>query len=46
MGWFYRTLLLILLIGIVGGGVFLMTWDIPPPSATVEKIIPNDIFTD
>jgi|TARA_B100000614_G_scaffold134227_1_gene119432 hypothetical protein len=46
MGWFYRTLLLIVLIGIVGGGVFLMTWDIPPPSSTVEKIIPNDKFRD
>jgi len=22
--------------------VFLMTWDIPPPSSTIEKVIPNE----
>jgi hypothetical protein len=36
-------LLLIVLIVIVGGGlVFLSTWDIPPPTARIEKVIPND----
>ena len=34
-----------LLVGVVvAGGVFLMTWDIPPPSTEVEKVIPDDRF--
>ena len=32
--------LIILLLG--GGTAFLMTWDIPPPTAPVQKVIPND----
>jgi len=24
--------------------VFLMTWDIPPPSGEIEKVIPNERF--
>ena len=27
-----------------GLGVFLMTWDIPPPSGEIEKVIPNERF--
>jgi len=42
MGWFYRFLTILLLLAIIGGGVFLMTWDIPPPSSTVEKVIPDE----
>jgi len=38
-------LVLVLLIVIVGGvGVFLATWNIPPPAARIEKVIPNDRF--
>ena len=34
-----------LLAVIVAGGVaFLATWDIPPPTARVEKVIANDRF--
>ena len=29
---------------LVGGAVFFATWDIPPPSAKVEKVLPNDRF--
>ncbi|MCJ9430488.1 hypothetical protein [Kordiimonas marina] len=29
---------------IVGGGIFLMTWDIPAPSAEVTKTLSNDRF--
>ena len=37
--------LLVLLVGLlVIGGVFVLTWDIPPPSAQVEKVIPDDRF--
>ena len=39
-----RILLGALLLSIVGGGVFLATWKIPAPTATVEKVIPNDRF--
>ena len=37
-------LAILLLIAGTGAAVFLMTWDIPPPTATVEKIIPDDRF--
>jgi hypothetical protein len=29
---------------IVSGGFFLLTWDIPPPSAPVEKALPDERF--
>jgi hypothetical protein len=29
---------------IVGGGLFLSTWDPPPPSAKIEKVIPDARF--
>lgn len=29
---------------VVGGGVFLSTWDIPAPVTKVEKVIPDDRF--
>ncbi len=37
-------LLIVLLLAIVGAAVFLMTWDIPPPTAPVEKVVPNERF--
>ncbi|MHA1570191.1 MAG: hypothetical protein ACTSWM_00110 [Alphaproteobacteria bacterium] len=39
-----RLLGILVLLAVVGGGVFLMTWDIPPPSGTVEKVLPDDRF--
>ena len=27
------------------GAAFLATWDIPPPSAKVEKVVPDDRFS-
>lgn len=35
-------LVLLVLAVIVGGAVFLATWDLPPPSARIEKAIPDD----
>ncbi len=32
------------LIAVLGGGLFLMTWDIPAPSEPVEKTLNNDRF--
>lgn len=37
-----RLVLLLIVIVLVGAGIFLATWDIPPPSAPIEKVIPND----
>ncbi len=37
-------LLIVLALVIAGAAVFLMTWDIPPPTAPVEKVIPNERF--
>jgi hypothetical protein len=34
--------LALLVLLVVGGGIFLATWDIPAPKSKVEKVIPND----
>jgi len=39
-----KFLILVVLAVVVGGTVFLATWDMPPPSAVTEKVIPNDRF--
>ncbi len=36
--------MLLLLTLIVGGAVFLATWDIPPPVAKTEKVSPDERF--
>lgn len=37
-----RIVLVTLALVVIGGAVFLASWDIPAPSAPVEKAIPND----
>lgn len=37
-------LLILVLLTVAGGALFLLTWDIPAPTASVEKVIPNDRF--
>lgn len=37
-----RIIIAVFVIVVVGFGVFLATWDMPPPSATVERTLPND----
>lgn len=37
-------LLVLVLLVLVGGAAFLATWDIPAPTATVEKVIPDERF--
>lgn len=39
-----KIVLFFLVIMIVGGAVFLATWDIPAPIAKIEKVIPDDRF--
>jgi hypothetical protein len=35
-------LVVLVLAVVVGGAVFLATWDLPPPTAKVEKVIPDE----
>jgi len=44
MNTFVKILLLLVLIAVVGIGVFLATWDMPPPSAPVERVVPDERF--
>jgi hypothetical protein len=44
MVFFTRLLIFLVLLVIVGGLAVLATWDMPSPSAPVEKVIPNDRF--
>ncbi|GGB31459.1 hypothetical protein GCM10011505_11130 [Tistrella bauzanensis] len=37
-----RFILILLLVAILGGGAFLMTFDMPAPVRSVEKVVPND----
>lgn len=39
-----KIVMVLVLALVVGGAAFLATWDMPPPTATVEKVIPNDRF--
>ena len=41
MSAFRRTSLLALLVLLLGGIIFLVTWDIPPPTHEVEIVIPD-----
>jgi hypothetical protein len=42
MSMFTRILLVMLLVVALGGVVFLVTWDIPPPTARIEREIPAE----
>jgi hypothetical protein len=42
MGAIMKVLILTLVLVLAGGAVFLMSWDMPPPSEKVEKVIPNE----
>ena len=37
-------LLLLIIVGIAAGGAFLATWEIPPPTSRVEKVVSDDRF--
>ena len=40
-----RIMFMTLVIMIAGTAIFLSTWNIPAPVATIEKVIPNDRFS-
>jgi hypothetical protein len=44
MKFLSRFILIVLLLLIVGGGIFLATWDIPSPQTRIEKVIPDERF--
>jgi len=37
-------ILAVIVVFLFVGAAFLSTWDIPPPSKVVEKVIPDDRF--
>lgn len=39
-----KVLIALIVVVLVGGVVFLATWDIPAPTQQVEKVIPDDRF--
>lgn len=41
---FSRIILFLVLALVVGSGAFLATWDIPAPTAKVERVLPDDRF--
>jgi hypothetical protein len=44
MSTFNRLFVVLLLVLVLGGTVFLVTWEIPPPTARVERVLPDDTF--
>jgi hypothetical protein len=44
MSRLFGALIILALIVVAGGSVFLATWEIPAPSKTVERVIPDDRF--
>lgn len=44
MGHLSKILILVVVAVLLGLGVFLMTWDIPPPTATIERVLSDDRF--
>lgn len=44
MGTVFKLFAALLLVAFVGGGVFLVTWDIPAPSRSVERVLDDDRF--
>ncbi len=43
-GFLAKAAALVVVALLVAGGVVLATWDIKPPTRSVEKVIPNDRF--
>jgi hypothetical protein len=37
-----RVLLVLALVMVLGGTMFLLTWEIPAPTARIERVIPDD----
>ena len=37
-----RVLLVVVLVAVLGGTMFLVTWEIPPPTERIERVVPDD----
>ncbi|MGF1560849.1 MAG: hypothetical protein ACFB3T_01575 [Geminicoccaceae bacterium] len=46
MSAFTRFLLLLFVILLLGGAIFLITWDIPPPTQRIEKVLDDSRFPE
>jgi len=44
MSIFYRIIVIAVAAALVAGTIFLATWDIPPPTRQIEKVIPDERF--
>ncbi|WP_162630000.1 hypothetical protein [Azospirillum ramasamyi] len=44
MSRFLSILFVLLLVVTAGGMIFLASWDLPAPSKTVEKVLPDERF--
>jgi hypothetical protein len=44
MGKLTIALVIVIVLALLGGMAFLAFWNPPPPSAPVEKVIPNERF--
>jgi len=44
MAKLWLSLIILIVVTIVGAGIYLMTADIPAPSERVEKTLPDDAF--
>jgi len=44
MATMLRLVLILVMLSLVGGVIMLGVWNAPPPTAKIEKVIPNDRF--
>lgn len=40
----FVSILLLLTVILIGGGIYIAVWDVPPPERTVEKVLPDDML--
>ncbi len=46
MAVYLRVIAIVVVLAIGGGLAFLVTWDIPPPTGEIEKVLPDERFPD
>jgi len=38
------SILILFAVAVIGGGIYIAVWDVPPPARTVEKVLPDDML--